>query len=60
MSEKKSRQTSKKSRAAQQLGRKRWAKVSPEERSRLMREAALRRWNKPAPSHNPPASTVTP
>lgn len=35
-----------KSRAASELGKKRWRGVSKEERSRLMRELVLRRWRK--------------
>jgi hypothetical protein len=32
--------------AASSLGKRRWANVSPDERSRLMREAVLKRWRK--------------
>jgi len=32
--------------AAASLGKRRWANVTPDERSRLMREAVLKRWRK--------------
>jgi len=40
--------TPKKNAAAVALGKKRWSKIDAKTRSKLMRQAVLKRWNKEA------------